>query len=332
MGLGICCGKRELLESQQVLSQSRESCTLLCVTEVISTGSLRLDIALGIGGAPRGHIIEISGPASSGKTTLCQHIIAEAQKSGGICAYIDADHSLDPRYAARCGVDVDRLYISEPEYAEQALQMAEILARSGALAVLAVDSVSALVPQSEIAGDSGESAAGLEDRLISQALRNLSTTGRKTNTAVILTTRTNLRKPPVYHNLADNPARLALKLYASLRLSLQPVRLIRENGQITGNQVQIEVLKNKFATLFHTIELDIMYNEGISKSGELLDLGTQLLIISRLGSAYYYRGLPLGEGRETALCYLRQHASLSTKIERVIRQKLLPPALMAVKP
>ena len=300
---------------------------------MISSGSLKLDISLGCGGLPRGRIVEISGPESSGKTTLCQHIIAEAQKAGGRCVFIDADHSLDLSYAALCGVHLNQLYLAEPKCEEQALQIIEILARTGAIAVIAVDTLSALAPQAEMAAGIGAASSGLEQRLLSLALRKLAATIEKTHTLILLTCQAYPRSDTGYSNLSYNPASLSLKLNASVRLGLQPlhpIRNIRKKGGVIGNRVRIDVKKNKLDPLFQPIEVDIMYNEGISKNGDILDLGVQLMLITRQGSVYTYRGLPLGEDREDAVDYLRENPPISCEIEQIIRQRYLPPALMPV--
>lgn len=292
----------------------------------IPTGSLRLDIALGTGGIARGQFVEITGPESSGKTTLCQHILAEAQKLGYLCAYIDTDHALDPAYAERCGVKPDQLYISEPEHAEQALSIIETLIHSGEIAVAVLDSVSTLIPQDEYHSALGEGSASSSEGYLSRTLRRLSNVIRRTKTTIIFTNQAQRRVSAVYHDLAENPARLALKLHSGLRLNLRPAHFIQMSGEISGIQVQVQVIKNKFAPCFHTTSFEIMYNNGILKSGEIIDLGTQLNIVNQQGSNYSFRGLHLGTGREDAINHLKQNPSISEEIERIVRQKMLTSA------
>ena len=303
---------------------------------VLPTGSLRLDIALG-GGAPAGAIAEFFGPEAAGKTTLCLHTLAEAQKQGGVCALIDTEHSLDSRYARRCGVDIDRLYVAEPESAEQALDTCLTLAQSGALAVIVIDSASSLTPQAEIdrpLDGEGRFAEGRRpvDRLLSQALQKLSACLAQTGTAVIFTNRTGPRYGPVYRRLRENPFRLALKMRAALRLELKPLRDLTEKGEIQGICTQIRVVKHKIYPSSRPIVLDIMYNQGIAKAGEILDLGTQLLIITRQDSVYSYQGLRLGKESQEAVLYLRQNPGVCEEIEQAIRLRMLPPRRAAKEP
>jgi len=291
----------------------------------ISTGSLRLDLALGTGGIPRGLITELYGPEASGKTTLCQHIITEAQKLGGVCAFIDSDHTLEPRYATRCGIDPDRLYICEPTCEEQALEIAEGLARSGGIAVLVIDSALSLAPRSEIQGRLGDSNFKARSRLLSLSLQKLSTAIRSTPTAIVLTTQAWRNAEDVYHPSEVSTARLAIKLHAGLRLELSHLETIQKKGAVIGNRVHIRVTKNKLGTPFRTIVLELLYNEGVIKTGEILDIGIETSIIAKQGSAYFYQDLQIGEGRENAYNFLRHNLKISQEIESLIRQHLLPP-------
>jgi len=291
------------------------------VIESIPTGSLSLDIALGVGGIPRGRITEIYGPESSGKTTLCQHIVSEAQRTGGTCAYIDMEHALDPVYAARCGVDVDNLLISQPDTGEQALEIAETLVRSGAVDVVVIDSVAALVPRAEIEGDMGDPSMGMMARLMSQALRKLSGAIKQTNTAVIFTNQLRQKIGVMFGNPETTTGGQALKFYASVRLDVRRIQSIKLGQEIIGNRTRVRVVKNKVAPPFKTAEFDIMYNEGISKAGDLLDLATELEIVTKRGSFYNYGDVRLGQGRENAKDYLRQNALLAAEIEAAVRQQ-----------
>ena len=291
--------------------------------EVIPTGSLSLDIALGVGGIPRGRITEIFGPESSGKTTISQHIVAEAQKMGGTCAYIDMEHALDPSYAARCGVDVDSLLISQPDMGEQALEITETLVRSGAVDVIVIDSVAALVPRAEVEGDMGDSPMGMQARLMSQALRKLSGAIKQTNTAVIFTNQLRQKIGVMFGSSETTTGGMALKFYASVRLDVRRIQSIKLGPEIIGNRTRVRVVKNKVAPPFRTAEFDIMYNEGISKAGDLVDLATQLEIISKRGSFYSYGDLRLGQGRENAKDFLRQNSDLADEIELAIREQSL---------
>ena len=291
----------------------------------ISTGSLRLDLALGIGGIPRGLITELYGPEASGKTTLCQHIIAEAQKQGGVCAFIDGDHTLEPRYATRLGIDPNRLYICEPPCEEQALEIAEALARSRGIAVLVIDSALSLPPRSEIQGRLGESHFKAQSRLLSLSLQKLSTAIRSTATAIVLTTQARRNPEDVYHPSDASSAGLAIKLHAGLRLELSLLDTIQNKGVVIGNRVHIRVRKNKLGTPFRTIVLELLYNEGVIKTGEILDIGIETSIIARQGPAFFYRDLQIGEGRENAYNFLRHNLKISQEIESLIRQHLLSP-------
>jgi recombination protein RecA len=298
--------------------------------EVIPTGSLSLDIALGVGGIPRGRITEIFGPEASGKTTLAQHIVAEAQGLGGTAAFIDMEHALDPSYAARCGVDVDNLLISQPDTGEQALEITETLVRSGAVDVVVIDSVAALVPRAEIEGDMGDPHMGIQARLMSQALRKLSGAIKQTNTVVIFTNQLRQKIGVVFGNPETTPGGMALKFYTSLRLDMRRIQSIKLGSEIIGNRTRVRVVKNKVAAPFKTAEFDIMYNEGISKMGDLLDLATQLNIINKRGSFYSYGELRLAQGRENAKEFLRQNPEIAQEIEATIREKAFGPPPMPV--
>ena len=291
--------------------------------EAIPTGALSLDIALGVGGIPRGRITEIYGPESSGKTTLCQHIVAEAQKMGGTCAFIDMEHALDPAYAARCGVDVESLLISQPDMGEQALEITETLVRSGAIDVIVIDSVAALVPRAEIEGDMGDSPMGMQARLMSQALRKLSGAIKQTNTAVIFTNQLRQKIGVMFGNPETTTGGMALKFYSSVRLDVRRIQSIKLGAEIIGSRTRVRVVKNKVAPPFRTAEFDIMYNEGISTAGDILDLGVSLDIITKRGSFYSYGDLRLGQGRENSKEYLNQNPDLVEEIELTIRQQAL---------
>ena len=291
------------------------------LVEAIPTGSLSLDIALGVGGIPRGRITEIYGPESSGKTTICQHIVAEAQKLGGTAAYIDMEHALDPNYAACCGVDVENLLISQPDMGEQALEITETLVRSGAIDVIVIDSVAALVPRAEIEGDMGDATMGMQARLMSQALRKLSGAIKQTNTSVIFTNQLRQKIGVMFGNPETTTGGMALKFYASVRLDVRRIQSIKLGAEIIGNRTRVRVVKNKVAPPFRTAEFDIMYNEGISKAGDLLDLATAMEIITKRGSFFNYGELRLGQGRENAKDYLRAHKELSSEIEMAVRER-----------
>jgi len=289
--------------------------------EVIPTGSLSLDLALGVGGIPRGRITEIYGPEASGKTTLAQHIVAEAQKLGGTAAYIDMEHALDPAYAARCGVDVENLLISQPDTGEQALEITETLVRSGAVEVVVIDSVAALVPRSEIEGDMGDAQMGAMARLMSQALRKLSGAINQTKTAVIFTNQLRMKIGVMFGNPETTTGGNALKFYASVRLDCRRIQSIKVGAEIIGNRTRVRVVKNKVAPPFRTAEFDIMYNEGISKVGDLIDLATQLGILDKRGAFFSYGDVRIGQGRENSKEYLRQNPDLADEIELAIRQQ-----------
>ena len=289
--------------------------------EAIPTGSLSLDIALGVGGIPRGRVIEIYGPESSGKTTLCQHIVAESQKMGGMAAYIDMEHALDPRYAAHCGVDIENLLISQPDTGEQALEIAETLVRSSAVDVVVVDSVAALVPRAEIEGDMGDASMGMQARLMSQALRKLSGAINQTKTAVIFTNQLRQKIGVMFGNPETTPGGLALKFYASVRMDVRRIQTIKVGPEMVGNRVRVRVIKNKVAPPFRTAEFDIMYNEGISKTGDIIDLATTLEIVTKRGAFFSYGDIRLGQGRENAKEFLRQNPDICNEIELAVRQR-----------
>ncbi|MEA1977702.1 MAG: recombinase RecA [Chloroflexota bacterium] len=288
--------------------------------EAIPTGSLSLDLALGVGGIPRGRVTEIYGPEASGKTTLAQHIVAEAQKMGGVAAYIDMEHALDPAYASRCGVDVDELYIAQPDTGEQALEIGETLVRSGAVSVVVVDSVAALVPRSEIEGDMGDATMGMQARLMSQALRKLSGAIKQTNTAVIFTNQLRMKIGVMFGNPETTSGGRALKFYASVRLDMRRIESIKVGQEVVGNRVRVRVVKNKVAAPFRVAEFDIMYNEGIAKVGDILDLGVKMELITKRGSFYSYGETRLGQGRENAKNYLRENPDMASEIEAGIRE------------
>jgi recombination protein RecA len=287
--------------------------------ESISTGSLSLDVALGIGGVPKGRVVEIYGPESSGKTTLCLHVIAEAQKAGGICAFIDVEHALDPVYAAKIGVDVDSLYVSQPDTGEQALEITEALIRSGAMDVVAVDSVAALVPRAEIEGEMGDSHVGLQARLMSQALRKLTGAVKSTSTCLIFTNQLRQKIGIMFGNPETTTGGMALKFYASVRLDIRRIESIKQGDEVVGNRTKVTVKKNKVAPPFKVAEFDIMYNEGISTAGDILDLGVDLEIITKRGSFFTYEELRLGQGRENAKGFLDSNPELMAKLDAAIR-------------
>ncbi|HXY99755.1 MAG TPA: recombinase RecA [Stellaceae bacterium] len=288
-------------------------------TEVISTGSLGLDIALGIGGLPRGRIVEIYGPESSGKTTLALHVIAEAQKAGGTCAFIDAEHALDPAYAKKLGVNIDDLLISQPDAGEQALEIADTLVRSGAIDVLVVDSVAALVPRAELEGEMGDNHMGLHARLMSQALRKLTGSISKSRSMVIFINQIRMKIGVMFGNPETTTGGHALKFYASVRLDIRRIGAIKEREQVIGNQTRVKVVKNKMAPPFKVVEFDIMYGEGISKRGELLDLGMQAGVVEKSGSWFSHEGQRIGQGRENAKLFLKDNPEIADAIERAIR-------------
>jgi recombination protein RecA len=290
--------------------------------EAIPTGSLSLDIALGVGGIPRGRIIEIYGPESSGKTTLCLHTIAEAQKQGGICGFVDVEHALDPSYAERIGVNIDELYVSQPDAGEQALEIAEALVRSGAMDVVVIDSVAALVPRAEIEGEMGDSHMGLQARLMSQALRKLTGVVKSSNTSLIFTNQLRQKIGVMFGNPETTTGGMALKFYASVRMDVRRIQAIKQGSDVVGNRTRVTVRKNKVAPPFKVAEFDIMYNEGISTSGDILDLGVECEIISKRGSFFNYGDLRLGQGRENSKMYLQENGELASEIAQKVRNEV----------
>jgi len=289
--------------------------------EAISTGSLGLDIALGIGGLPKGRIIEIYGPESSGKTTLALHAIAEAQKTGGIAAFVDAEHALDPSYAKKLGVDIDELIVSQPDTGEQALEIVDTLVRSNAIDVLVVDSVAALVPRAEIEGEMGDSHVGLQARLMSQALRKLTGSISRSKCMVIFINQVRMKIGVMYGNPETTTGGNALKFYASVRLDIRRTGQIKDREDIVGNATRVKVVKNKVAPPFKQVEFDIMYGEGVSKIGELLDIGVKAGLVEKSGAWFSYDSVRIGQGRENAKTYLKEHPELADKLERAIRGK-----------
>ena len=285
----------------------------------ISTGSLGLDLALGIGGLPRGRIVEIYGPESSGKTTLALHVIAEAQKSGGTCAFVDAEHALDSGYARKLGVDLENLLISQPDAGEQALEIADTLVRSGAIDVLVVDSVAALTPRAELEGEMGDSHMGLHARLMSQALRKLTASVAKSNTLIIFINQIRMKIGVMFGNPETTTGGNALKFYASVRLDIRRIGQIKDKEEVVGNQTRVKVVKNKVAPPFKVIEFDIMYGEGVSKTGELLDLGVKAGIVEKSGSWFSYNSERIGQGRENAKNFLKENPQVAAQIENQIR-------------
>jgi recombination protein RecA len=299
--------------------------------EVISSGSLGLDIALGIGGLPRGRVIEIYGPESSGKTTLALHVIAEAQRGGGTCAFIDAEHALDPGYARKLGVNVDDLLISQPDAGEQALEITDTLVRSGAIDVLVIDSVAALVPRAELEGEMGDSHVGLHARLMSQALRKLTGSISRSRAMVIFINQIRLKIGVMFGNPETTTGGNALKFYASVRLDIRRIGAIKDRDQVIGNQTRVKVVKNKMAPPFKVVDFDIMYGEGVSKRGELIDLGVQAGVVEKSGSWFSYEGQRIGQGRENAKAFLKDHSEVGEAVERAIRANagLVAEAMMA---
>ncbi len=287
--------------------------------ETVSTGSLSLDLALGIGGLPRGRVVEIYGPESSGKTTLALHVLAEAQKNGGTCAFIDAEHALDPVYARKLGVDTDNMLISQPDSGEQGLEIADTLVNSNAIDVLVVDSVAALVPRAELEGDMGDSHMGLHARLMSQALRKLTGSISKTNAMVIFINQIRQKIGVMFGNPETTTGGNALKFYASVRMDIRRIGAIKDREKIIGNQTRVKIVKNKLAPPFKTVEFDIMYGEGISKNGEILDLAAEKNIIEKAGAWYSYKSERIGQGRENAKNFLKENASTAEEIELQLR-------------
>jgi len=288
--------------------------------ESISTGSLGLDIALGIGGLPRGRVVEIYGPESSGKTTLALHVLAEAQKTGGTCAFIDAEHALDPSYAGKLGVDLQELLIAQPDSGEQALEIADTLVRSGAIEVLVIDSVAALVPRAELEGEMGAQLPGLQARLMSQALRKLTASISKSKCLVIFINQMRMKIGVMFGNPETTSGGNALKFYASVRLDIRRIGAIKDRDQVVGNQTRVKVVKNKVAPPFRMVEFDIMFGEGISKTGELIDLGVQAGIVEKSGSWFSCDGQRIGQGRENAKIFLKDHPDVAQKIDQKVRE------------
>lgn len=293
------------------------------VIEAIPTGSIALDIALGIGGVPRGRVVEIFGPESSGKTTLAQHIIAEAQKMGGVCAFIDAEHAFDPVYAARCGVNIDDLLVSQPDTGEQALEICEMLVRSNAIDVIVIDSVAALVPRAEIEGEMGDSMPGMQARLMSQALRKLSGAISKSRTVVIFINQLRMKIGVMFGSPETTTGGQALKFYASVRLDIRRVETLKQGQEAIGSRVRVKVIKNKVAPPFRQAEFDILANEGISREGNIIDIGTELGIIRKSGAWFYLGEDRLGQGRENVREFLKNNPALTDEIERLIKAQAL---------
>ena len=287
--------------------------------EAISTGSLGIDIALGIGGMPKGRIIEIYGPESSGKTTLALSVVAQAQKKGGTCAFIDAEHALDPSYAKKIGVDVENLLVSQPDSGEQALEIADTLVRSGAIDVMVVDSVAALVPKAELEGEMGDSHMGLQARLMSQALRKLTATVARSNTLIIFINQIRMKIGVMFGNPETTTGGNALKFYASVRIDIRRIGAIKDKDDVIGSQTRVKIVKNKVAPPFKTVDFDIMYGEGISKTGELVDLGVKSGIIEKAGAWFSYNGEKIGQGRENAKKFLKDNPAIADEIEAKIR-------------
>ncbi|MBQ9739182.1 MAG: recombinase RecA [Alphaproteobacteria bacterium] len=285
----------------------------------ISTGSLGLDLALGIGGLPKGRIVEVYGPESSGKTTLALHVVAESQKKGGTCAYIDAEHAMDPSYAAKLGVNIDNLLVSQPDTGEQALEIADTLVRSGTIDVLVVDSVAALVPKAEIEGEMGDSHMGLQARLMSQALRKLTASVAKANTLVIFINQIRMKIGVMFGNPETTTGGNALKFYASVRLDIRRIGAVKDREDVVGSQTRVKVVKNKVSPPFKTVDFDIIYGEGISKMGELLDLGVKAGVVEKAGAWFSYKGERIGQGRENAKAWLKANPAKAEELEKVIR-------------
>ena len=302
--------------------------------EAVSTGSIGLDLALGIGGVPRGRVTEIYGPESSGKTTLCQHIIAEAQKQGGVAAFVDVEHAFDPSYAEKCGVDINNLLVSQPDNGEQALEITEALVRSGAVDVIVVDSVAALVPRAEIEGEMGDSHPGLQARLMSQALRKLASAISRSNVCVIFTNQIRQKIGVMFGNPETTAGGMALRFYASVRLEIRRTETIKSGGEEVGNRAKVTVKKNKVAPPFRKVEFDIMFNQGISREGDLLDVGKEMGIVEQRGAFYLYGDQRLGQGRENAKTFLSENPNLTLEIENAIRarQGLAPKPAAAPAP
>ena len=291
--------------------------------EAISTGSLGLDLALGIGGLPKGRVIEIYGPESSGKTTLALQVLAEAQKVGGICAFVDAEHALDPVYARKLGVKTEELLISQPDTGEQALEIADTLIKSGSISVLVIDSVAALTPRAELEGEMGDHHVGLQARLMSQSLRKLTGSIAKTNTMVIFINQIRMKIGIMFGNPETTSGGNALKFYSSVRMDIRRIGAIKEKDEIIGNQTRVKIVKNKVAPPFRLAEFDIMFNEGISKTGDLLDLGTESKIINKSGAFYSFGETKLGQGRENSKAFLKNNPEITKEIESLVKEKIL---------
>lgn len=295
----------------------------------IPTGSVSLDIAIGVGGIPRGRIVELFGPESSGKTTLAQHIIAELQKAGGNAAFIDAEHALDPEYARKIGVDIDNLLISQPDSGEQALDIAETLVRSGAIDIIVIDSVAALVPRAEIEGEMGDAHVGLQARLMSQALRKLTAISSRSRTAVIFINQLREKIGVMFGNPETTPGGRALKFYASLRLDIRRTETLKRGEEAVGNRVKVKVVKNKVAPPFGLANFDIIFGEGISKEGDILDLGAEHGLVEKTGAWFAYQGQRIGQGREAAKAFLKENREIAQALEQALREKLMPPKASA---
>ena len=292
--------------------------------DVISTGSLNLDVALGIGGLPRGRVVEIYGPESSGKTTLTLEVIAQAQKAGGTAAFIDAEHALDPKYAEKIGVNVDELLVSQPDTGEQALEIADMVVRSGAVDVVVIDSVAALVPKAELEGDMGDTHVGLQARLMSQALRKLTSNIKRSNTLVIFINQIRMKIGVMFGSPETTSGGNALKFYASVRLDIRRIGAIKRGDEVVGNETRVKVVKNKVAPPFRQVEFDILYGEGFSREGELLDLGVANNLVDKSGAWYSYKGERIGQGRDNVREFLKQNPDMAAEINKALREKLMP--------
>ncbi len=292
--------------------------------EVVSTGSLGLDVALGVGGLPRGRVVEIYGPESSGKTTLTLQVVAAAQKAGGTAAFVDAEHALDPSYAEKLGVNVDELLVSQPDTGEQALEITDMLVRSGAIDIVVIDSVAALTPKAEIEGDMGDSHVGLQARLMSQALRKLTANIKRSNTLVIFINQIRMKIGVMFGSPETTTGGNALKFYSSVRLDIRRIGAIKKGDEVIGNQTRVKVVKNKIAPPFRKAEFEIIYNEGISREGELIDMGVEAGIVDKAGSWYSYKKDRIGQGKENARTFLRENPGIADEIEQTLREKLLP--------
>lgn len=316
-----------------IMRLGKEAAAIVADIPVISTGSPAIDIALGVGGVPRGRVVEIFGPESSGKTTLTLHIIAEAQKKGGTAAFIDAEHALDTEYAKKLGVKVDELLLSQPDTGEQALEIAEVLIRSGAVDVLVIDSVAALVPRAEIEGEMGDAHMGLQARLMSQALRKLTSTISKSKTCMIFINQIRHKIGVMFGNPETTTGGNALKFYASVRIDIRKIGAIKQGEDVIGNRTRVKVVKNKLAPPFKDAELDILYNEGISREGDLIDMGVQASVVEKSGAWFSYGGDRIGQGREAARLYLKEHSDISSAIEEKILQHFsIKPAKKEIPP